>query len=246
MTLQASGAISLSEIQTEFTGSNPISLSEYYRSGSYVPNVGQNSNIPTSGQISFSNFYSGQRSFAISRSIWSSDRYFAASGYSLDCCDGSVYLTLGAMSGGGESYRGDRSGWTSADMSSKLMFRGRGPDNAEGNDDGQNYRGDNNILPKWGMWQSIDVIALSISQNFDMGAYSSPQGGFYASGNVAYTYRITKISSNSVEVRTYPSAWGTGDTGNDITVSNWWNGFNNATGNNTEANGYLGWFTLTW
>lgn len=36
MTLQASGAIALSEIQSEFGGSNPISLSEYYRGGSYV------------------------------------------------------------------------------------------------------------------------------------------------------------------------------------------------------------------
>ena len=36
MVLQASGAISLYEIQNEFGGSDPISLSEYYRSGSYV------------------------------------------------------------------------------------------------------------------------------------------------------------------------------------------------------------------
>lgn len=37
MTLQTSGAISLSQIQSEFGGSNPISMSEYYRNGSYVP-----------------------------------------------------------------------------------------------------------------------------------------------------------------------------------------------------------------
>ena len=36
MTLQASGAISLYEIQNEFGGSDPISLSEYYKNGSYV------------------------------------------------------------------------------------------------------------------------------------------------------------------------------------------------------------------
>ena len=36
MVLQASGAISLTEIQSEFGGSNPIGLDEYYRSGSYV------------------------------------------------------------------------------------------------------------------------------------------------------------------------------------------------------------------
>lgn len=38
MTLQASGTISLSNLQAEYGGSNPISVSEYYRGGAYVPN----------------------------------------------------------------------------------------------------------------------------------------------------------------------------------------------------------------
>ena len=33
----AGNAISLSELQTYYGGSNPISLSEYYRNGSLVP-----------------------------------------------------------------------------------------------------------------------------------------------------------------------------------------------------------------
>lgn len=37
MALQNSGAISLADIQTEFGGSNPISLGEYYKGGAYVP-----------------------------------------------------------------------------------------------------------------------------------------------------------------------------------------------------------------
>lgn len=48
MVLQSSGAISLFNIQTEFGGSNPISISEYY---------GAASGIPSSGTISFNNFY---------------------------------------------------------------------------------------------------------------------------------------------------------------------------------------------
>ena len=39
MALQTSGAISLSQVQGEFGGSNPISMSEYYRDGSYVPST---------------------------------------------------------------------------------------------------------------------------------------------------------------------------------------------------------------
>jgi hypothetical protein len=43
MPLQTSGAISLSQVQSEFGGSNPISMSEYYRGGSYVPTTGSGS-----------------------------------------------------------------------------------------------------------------------------------------------------------------------------------------------------------
>lgn len=54
MTLQSSGAISASQIQTELGGANPISLSEYYSGGAYTP---AGAGPPSSGTISFSNFY---------------------------------------------------------------------------------------------------------------------------------------------------------------------------------------------
>jgi hypothetical protein len=57
MTLQASGDITLKDIQAEFGGANPISLSEYYRGGAYVVNQSINNNIPTSGSIQLSDFY---------------------------------------------------------------------------------------------------------------------------------------------------------------------------------------------
>tara|TARA_B100001057_G_scaffold137074_1_gene136708 strand:- start:875 stop:1315 length:441 start_codon:yes stop_codon:yes gene_type:complete len=40
MTLQSSGAITLAQVQTEYGGSNPVSMSEYYRDGSYVDSTG--------------------------------------------------------------------------------------------------------------------------------------------------------------------------------------------------------------
>lgn len=64
MAIQASGAIALSQIQTEFGGSNPISLSEYYRNGAYVP-PGATA-IPTSGAIDISDFYGASNQFAFS------------------------------------------------------------------------------------------------------------------------------------------------------------------------------------
>jgi hypothetical protein len=59
MPIPSSGALSLSAIQTEFGGSNPISISEYYAGGGLVPSgtSGTNGAVPSSGQISFSQFY---------------------------------------------------------------------------------------------------------------------------------------------------------------------------------------------
>lgn len=59
MALPTSGPLTLSDIQGEFGGSNPISLSEYYAGGGLVPSgtSGTNGPVPTSGTISISNFY---------------------------------------------------------------------------------------------------------------------------------------------------------------------------------------------
>lgn len=54
MTIQASGVITLQDIQDEFGGSHPISLSEYYGSDT----------VPASGEISLSDFYGTQSAFS--------------------------------------------------------------------------------------------------------------------------------------------------------------------------------------
>jgi hypothetical protein len=55
MALQSSGAISLANIQTEFGGSNPISMNEYYRGGGLVPS--SVTAVPASGTIDMADFY---------------------------------------------------------------------------------------------------------------------------------------------------------------------------------------------
>lgn len=59
MPLPSSGPLSLANIQTEFGGSNPISLSEYYAGGGLVPagTTGTFGAVPSSGTISIRNFY---------------------------------------------------------------------------------------------------------------------------------------------------------------------------------------------
>lgn len=63
MALPLSGPLSLSQIQTEFGGTNPISLNEYYRGGAFV--TSNNTNVPTSGVIRVSNFYGATKQFAL-------------------------------------------------------------------------------------------------------------------------------------------------------------------------------------
>jgi len=54
MVLQASGAISLYDLQTEFGGTNPIGMDEYYEGGANVPS---GTGVPTTGAIALNGFY---------------------------------------------------------------------------------------------------------------------------------------------------------------------------------------------
>jgi len=107
MTLQSSGAITLAQIQAEFGGSNPASLSEYYRGGSYVPNTTTNSSIPTSGTITMSNFYSGSNAAP----AWSMGNFSSQSNktrnsyYYSNTLTASSTGTVSVSAGGTSSYK---------------------------------------------------------------------------------------------------------------------------------------------
>jgi hypothetical protein len=66
MTLPGSGTLLFSQIQTEFGGSNPVSLTEYYRGGGLVGS--NNTGVPTSGVISVTDFYGAVAIFTITLS----------------------------------------------------------------------------------------------------------------------------------------------------------------------------------
>ena len=57
MAVTGSGQIAITNLVTEFGGNAPHAISEYYR-GQEVPDVSANNAVPTSGQVSMSNFYS--------------------------------------------------------------------------------------------------------------------------------------------------------------------------------------------
>ncbi|MGF1863499.1 hypothetical protein [Photobacterium profundum] len=57
MTIKTAGTISIQDIVNEFGGNVPHSLTEYYRGAGRVPDIPQNNKIPTSGDISITDFY---------------------------------------------------------------------------------------------------------------------------------------------------------------------------------------------
>lgn len=99
MTLPASGPISLSQIQAEFGGAQPISLSEYYRGGPNVPAVSTTTTIPASGTISFDQFH-GEADTAPSLSVSISP----TSAYGLGTGTPSTNNVTAAVSGGTAPY----------------------------------------------------------------------------------------------------------------------------------------------
>lgn len=103
MALPTSGPLSLSDIQTEFGGSNPISLSEYYAGGAYVlaGTTGTYGAVPSSGAISIQNFY-GTTAALDTQTVTVGtyiDKYNYASGYS-------TFLGIGAVSDGSFNPKG--------------------------------------------------------------------------------------------------------------------------------------------
>ena len=57
MAVTGSAPISITDLVTEFGGSAPHSLTEYYRGGSLVPDTATNASVPTSGAISLTDFF---------------------------------------------------------------------------------------------------------------------------------------------------------------------------------------------
>ena len=57
MALQSSGNISLVDIRNEFGALFDNNLTDFYRGGSYVPNILDNFAVPTSGTIKLTDFY---------------------------------------------------------------------------------------------------------------------------------------------------------------------------------------------
>lgn len=97
MPIKKSGTISLNaEIAQEFNDTNPNQKSEFYRGGSLVPDIPANSGVPTSNQISLSDFYGATNNIVINYSIFGGG---GTGGYGLGDGSGSGRQSDGKASG---------------------------------------------------------------------------------------------------------------------------------------------------
>lgn len=76
--LPSSGAISMSDMQTSFSGA-PANLGSFYKNGSYVEDNAINTAIPTSGEISFSDMYGAVDT--TSRNLYIRNEYYGGGTY---------------------------------------------------------------------------------------------------------------------------------------------------------------------
>lgn len=97
MAIVSSGTVSLSDIQTEFGGVNPISISEYYRNGLYT--TSNNTGVPTSGEISISDFF-GATDYVPGSITFSSPGTYT---WTIPSAMTSVTVTVNGGDGGGGS-----------------------------------------------------------------------------------------------------------------------------------------------
>lgn len=96
MTIKSSGPLAITDIVTEFGGSAPYSLSNYYVGGPHVPvGITNPHGVPTSGAISYGNFYGAANRQNYALLDFGIATYQADIGVSLDYFNGDLTLTIG-------------------------------------------------------------------------------------------------------------------------------------------------------
>lgn len=118
MAIGSGGPISMSTIKAEHGGGNPASLGFYYRGFIYVDDNTFNQGIPTTGPLSYSDFYGSQANLPdqntyifdgtvddITYAIWSGTLGVNADvSYTMNTADGNGFITRGGVNSVGSIY----------------------------------------------------------------------------------------------------------------------------------------------
>jgi hypothetical protein len=107
MAIANTGAISFDTIQTEFGGTNPISLDEYYAGGSFVAAgiSGTNGAVPSSGAISMNQFYGTAKPPAAGQQAYTTSGTYSWVAPAGVTSVSAVAVGPGRNAGGGLGYR---------------------------------------------------------------------------------------------------------------------------------------------
>jgi hypothetical protein len=131
----------------------------------------------------------------------------AQSGFSLDRLSGVTILYMGA--------------WPNENTACDpewLAFSNLGVNKLGNNEHSNNYRYSNGLNPYWTMGGEYNLSSIPIGTTIQ---YKIPRAPY---NQVDYTYSIKRVTSNSVQISTYPTPWV--DTGGDdnitATIAAWW------------------------
>jgi hypothetical protein len=213
MALPSSGAISLGAIQTEFGGSNPIALSEYYQGGGIIGSGVYPNTIPTSGVIQLDDFYNATNQHAYAGASSGTYTYNACMGYSIDYFNGGLKVTVGYW---GNANTGS---WTQLQFKTTATATANYDEIAQftltaANANTVQYGtiASGNILFYRAVIFSNPVLAYGNNVNTSGGSSGAPGANWM----VAASWN----GSNTVYVYLNPSRNGTGDTGTSISMAN--------------------------
>lgn len=228
MAIVSSGAVSLGAIQTEFGGSNPISMSEYYQGGSIIGAGVYPNTIPTSGIIQLDDFYSAKATHAYAGVSSTTEVYNACIGYSIDYFNGGLKVTVGYWG------NANTSSWT------QLQFKDTAtkPTNyfevaqftltaANANTVQYGTIASGNMLYYQAVIFSNPVLAYGNNVNTTGGSTGAP--------GAAWMVAASWNGSNEVKVYLNPSRNGTGDTGTTISMGQMVVAMNQLNGNAGEG-----------
>jgi hypothetical protein len=228
MAIPPTGPVTLATLQTEYGGTDPISLNEYYRGGAYVPVGAGTATIPSSGAISLDNFRGTSKTATV--------------GYAIIGGGGAGGFGVGD---GGEEYRGT---YGSAGGTSSISGPNFQTITAAGGGGGQNCGGERGQLGYAGASTVFGSGGAGGSLNANGGAAPSSSygaGGGGGGGDDGSTYDAGGCSGSGGGAGTYRNGTVEVVYGTELTITIGAGGPTNAVGYAGGA-GAAGYCEITW